>query len=509
MLSLAALCCDTDGRNPTENAIISAAKEAGISQKKLLEDYPVIKTLPFDSERKLMTTLHRLKGGRVRIVCKGAPEAVISRCSHVLLKTAPQEMTEIIRREASAKAEAMAANGLRVLAVACRECPSSEAGSPESSLTLAGFIGLADPPRPEVKEAVRKCRRAGIRPVMITGDHLSTARSIARSLGIMTARDGSLTGAQIDAMSPNELKEACRKTAVFARVTPEHKVKIVKAFKALGETVAMTGDGVNDAPALKEADIGCAMGIAGTDVARSAADMVLTDDNFATIVSAAEQGRGIFKNIRRAARFLLSSNIGEVTAVFASYLFRFTSPLSAIQLLWVNLLTDSLPAIALGSEKVPASVMDDRPEKRGGGLFTGAQWWEIVSEGLMVGALAVLGYTIGRVNYDLPGTAEVGRTMAFSVLGLCQLFHAYNARSEGSVFSVGFFSNMKLNLSALLGIALQAAVVMLPSLNKIFDTVALNSEQWLITAALSAAPVAVVELHKALSRKSGRQNPRL
>ena len=348
--------------------------------------------------------------------------------------------------------------------------------------------------REDVKEAVLLCMRAGIRPIMITGDHLTTATAIAKQTGILKKGSIALTGSDLDAMDDKELKTAVKKCCVFARVTPEHKMRIVKALQRCGEVVAMTGDGVNDAPALKAADIGCAMGKIGTEVAKSAADMVLTDDNFSTIVSAVKEGRGIYDNIRKAVHFLLSCNIGEILTIFAASLFNLPTPLFAIQLLWVNLVTDSLPAIALGLEPVEPDVMYRKPVRKDQSLFHGGLFWDILLQGCMIGAFTLLGFTLGNVFYSL----ETGRTIAFAVLSLSQLVHAFNVRSRHSVFDIGLFSNKVMCLSFVVCAALQISVITIPALAGVFKTVPLDSLQWMLVVLLSALPLAIMEFVKGM-----------
>lgn len=359
---------------------------------------------------------------------------------------------------------------------------------------------MIDPPRPQVKMAVNECKNAGIKPVMITGDHIATAKAIANNLGILSGGDKAISGTQLEKMSQADLEKNIFDYSVFARVSPEHKVRIVKAFKKHGETVAMTGDGVNDAPALKAADIGCAMGVSGTDVAKNAADMIMTDDNFSTIVEAVRQGRGIFENIKKSVHFLISTNIGEIITVLTAFLLNLPSPLLAIQLLWINLVTDSFPALALGVEPVDENIMTHKPQGKNAALFSKNSWRRIVVEGCFIGAISILAFTIGRVFFDVSKTPIVGRTMSFAVLSLSQLVHSFNIKSEKSLFKINIFSNMKLIYSFILGTILQVAVISVPSLSVIFKTANLNLAQWLIVSLLSLSPLLIVELEKFLSR---------
>nr|WP_255575613.1 calcium-translocating P-type ATPase, PMCA-type [Caproiciproducens faecalis] len=495
LLNTASLCCNctvSGGKihgDPTEAAIVAAAPT---DKNKLDEEYPRVLEIPFSSERKMMTTVHRLGGGRYRIITKGAPDILFTHSTG----GAPRQNEE------------MASRALRVIGVAYKDVdflPDPDENM-ENGLTFCGLIGMIDPPRPQVKPAVDLCRKAGIRPVMITGDHAATAAAIAKQLGIMEGKSRVITGAELDRTSQGELEKTIYDYAVFARVSPEHKVRIVRAFQSHGEVVAMTGDGVNDAPALRAADIGCAMGISGTDVAKAASDMILTDDNFATIVAAVREGRGIYENIRKTVHFLLSCNIGEILTVFVSFLLRLPTPLLAIQLLWVNLVTDSLPALALGVEPIDKQIMERRPVKPHESIFSGGMGYNILVEGCLIGAISLLAYSIGRIYFDVdPASPYIGRTMAFAVLSLSQIVHTFNMRSSRSVFEAGIFANPKLVLAAVICTALQAMVIVIKPLSVIFKTAVLTGHQWLIVVALSLIPLAVVELEKALTAHSGRR----
>ena len=351
---------------------------------------------------------------------------------------------------------------------------------------------MIDPPREGVKTAISTCKKAGIKTVMITGDHLLTAKAIAKDLGILKIKDIAITGQELDKISQKELEKSIMNYSVFARVSPEHKVRIVKAFQANGNIVAMTGDGVNDAPALKNADIGVAMGKNGTDVAKNAADMVLVDDNFVTIVEAIKQGRNIFDNIKKAIHFLIATNIGEIVTIFIGLLLGLKTPLLAIQLLWINLITDSLPAIALGLEKPEDNIMSRKPIDSKKGLFADGLWGKIIVEGIMIGMLTLFAFSIGNNLYSL----EVGRTMAFVSLGMLELVHSFNIKSGESIFKTGFFENKYLVGAFLLGILLQVVVVIIPQVANIFKLMPLNLEQWLYTAIISIAPLAIMEIQK-------------
>lgn len=485
---------------PTETAIINSASEIGEFKNRLDIEFPRVAEIPFDSNRKLMTTIHKLKDGKYRIVTKGAPDILLNNCSDF------NEDKKIVKLDSKIKENIISFNSqmgekaLRVLAVAYKDITSlpSKINSCniEQNLIFAGLIGIMDPPRLEAKEAVSNCRRAGIKPVMVTGDHVITASAIARQLGILKGGEKAITGEELNKLSNAELNREIYNYSVFARVTPEHKVRIVKSFQSRGAVVAMTGDGVNDAPALKAADIGCAMGINGTDVAKGAADMILTDDNFATIVSAVKEGRGIYSNILKSVHFLLSSNIGEILTIFVGIMLGWPSPLLAIHLLWVNLVTDSLPAIALGLDPADKDLMKHKPRDRNKNLFADGLWWKIGIEGCMIGALALLAFTVGRTIFDFGNEPIIGRTMAFAVLSLSQLVHAFNMRSEHSIFSINVFSNKYLIGAFIAGTVLQISVILFEPLAKIFKVTSLNPIQWIIVAGLSLLPIILVEIQK-------------
>ncbi len=504
--NLFALCNDcnvSDGNlqgEPTEKALGEYAQSMGIDFAALRRDMPRVGEIPFSSARKRMTTLHKTEDGWISVT-KGAPDILLEKCAfcmegsgQVPFDSRRKSMARMVNGE-------MAAQALRVVAVAFRqwsEKPPLTEEALERNLVFAGMAGMVDPPRPEVKEAVHLCRQAGIRPVMITGDHVLTAEAIGKELGIYQKGDCAVTGAELDKMSDKELETAAETCTVFARVAPEHKVRIVQAFQKRGNVVAMTGDGVNDAPALKTADIGCAMGKSGTEVAKGASDLILTDDNFATIVEAVREGRGIYDNIRKAVHFLLSSNIGEILTIFVAMLLGWAAPLLPIQLLWVNLVTDSLPAIALGMEPAEENIMERPPRKNTGSLFGDGLGGRILLEGVMIGVLALLAFGIGHVYFDQEDGYAVGRTMAFAVLSLSQLVHAFNMRGEGSLGKLPFCSNKFLLMAFVVGVVLQCVVIMMPPLAGIFQVVPLNGEQWLLTAALALAPLPLVELEKAI-----------
>ena len=493
ILTLAALCTNCTGTRgryrgePTETALANACPR---EKSELEQLWPRVHEIPFSSSRKRMTTVHRRPHGGYRIICKGAPDVLARYCTGGA-------------GAFLARNEAMASAGLRVIGVAYRDTdalgPDAEL---EKNLTFAGLMGLTDPPRAGVKEAVAECRAAGIRPVMITGDHAATAAAIARELGILTKTGQVLTGPELDGLDDAGLKKAVRSCDVFARVSPEHKVRIVRAFQLNGEVAAMTGDGINDAPALRAADIGCAMGRGGTEVAKGAADMVLADDNFTTIVAAVREGRGVYANIRRTVHFLLSCNIGEILTVFAGFLMGLPTPLLAIQLLWVNLVTDSVPALALGVEPIEPDVMRRPPAKRGESLFAGGMGWRIAIEGCLIGAFTLLAYSFGRAFFDAdPSQPLIGRTMAFAVLSFSQIAHTFNMRG-GALFSRER-KGSRLLPAALLCVGLQCAVLLFPPLAGLFDAASLNAEEWLAVIGFSLAPAAIVRAQGWINRRRG------
>lgn len=469
--------------DPTETAIVFAAMKNGMTKEELNTKYPRAATLPFDSDRKLMTTVNRIDG-KLTVIVKGAFDVLAGRC------------TAGNPESAAALCESMGERALRVIAVAYKEIEKLPAEltseTLECGLTYAGLVGMIDPPRPEAREAVALCRRAGIKPVMITGDHIVTASAIARDIGILEDGGEAVTGAELDAMSDDELDRRVRNISVYARVSPENKIRIVKAWQRAGEIVSMTGDGVNDAPALKAADIGCAMGITGTDVAKGAADMTLTDDNFATIVDAVREGRGIYSNIRKVVGYLLGTNIGEVLTVFFAMILWRKTPLLSMQLLWINLVTDSFPAVSLGMEAVENDVMDVPPKPKNEGIFAHGLGLRVVLQGVMFALLTLAGFVIGE---RFAGEAG-GRTMAFTVLSLSQIVQAYNMRTEHSLFKAGFFGNRKLNLSCLLSFVLVLLVLFTPA-NTVFALSYLPYYLYLCALGLSFVPLVVMEISKA------------
>ncbi|MBR3355774.1 MAG: cation-translocating P-type ATPase [Oscillospiraceae bacterium] len=495
LLLYGALCCDgsvvflEDGEkhigDPTETSIVLAAHRNGMPKDEINRLHPRVAELPFDSDRKMMTTVNMFDGKPIAIV-KGAFDKIAELCVNGDI-----DMGARVNRE-------MGEAALRVITVAYKELDSVPENPTtkelESGLTLLGLVGMIDPPREEVKDAVALCRQAGIKPVMITGDHVITASAIAKEIGILGEDDESVTGLQVDAMSDDELLERVRHIAVYARVTPENKIRIVKAWQKLGEVAAMTGDGVNDAPALKAADIGCAMGITGTDVAKGAADMTLTDDNFATIVEAVRQGRGIFDNIRKVVGYLIGTNIGEILVVFFSMILWRVAPLLSMQLLWLNLLTDSLPAIALGMEPVDEDVMTRKPKARTEGIFAGGFGLRVALQGLYFGAVSLFGFWLGR---HATGTDVGGQTLCFMVMATAEIVQSFNMRSHHSLFHSNPFANKMLNLAAVLSFALTALVLFTP-LRTLFQMTVLPNEYYLYGLCLAFLSIPLMEAGKAL-----------
>ena len=504
ILELGTMCTDTteeriNGKlgfvgEATEVAISNAAMEEGVSKSFLYDEMKRINDIPFDSKRKMMTTIHKY-GNKYRIITKGAPDVLLKRCSNCY---SGGQIVPIFSKkdDINEQNNQMAEKALRVIAVAYKDVEKlPEMQEMEKDLIFCGLIGMIDPPREGVKEAVRTCRRAGIKTVMITGDHLQTAKAIAKELGILKRGDLAIDGETLERMSQHELEQNIMDYSVFARVSPEHKVRIVKAFQSTGAVVAMTGDGVNDAPALKNADIGIAMGKGGTDVAKNAADMVLLDDNFVTIVEAVKQGRNIYDNIKKAIHFLISTNIGEIVTIFFGLILGIKSPLLAIQLLWINLVTDSFPAIALGLEKEEENIMSRLPRNPKKSLFSDGLWWKIMIEGAMLGMFTLLAFSIGNRLYSV----EVGRTMAFLTLGILELVHSFNIKSEESIFKIGIFENKYLVGALVLGVILQVVVVVVSPLAQVFSLVPLTGIQWVYTILIAIAPIPIVEIQKAVN----------
>lgn len=476
--------------DPTETALTDLGRKLGLPKAALEKQNPRVFELPFDSDRKLMTTVHEAAG--ITAYTKGAVDELVKRCTHIVTPEGIRPILDTDITGIHAANEAMAKEALRVLGFASRRLEKIPEAGLESQLAFIGLVGMIDPPRPEAIEAVEKCRTAGIRTVMITGDHIITAKAIAGEMGILREGDTAITGRELEAMDDAAFSAVAEKVSVYARVAPEHKVRIVAEWKRRGAIVAMTGDGVNDAPALKKADIGAAMGIVGTDVAKDAADMVLTDDNFATIVSAVEEGRRISDNIKKAIQFLLSSNTGEILALFLAVLFNWGTPLLPIHILWVNLVTDSLPALALGIDPAERGIMR-RPPATTLSLFSRGMVWRIAYQGVMIGGLTLAAFLIGLKD-GLPQA----QTMAFAVLGTSQLVHAFNVRSaRRSAFARGPRNKWLYGASAVSGL-MMAAVLFIPGLSGLFSIAPLSAANALITVALILAPLAIVEVFKLL-----------
>ena len=484
--------------DPTEIALIDIADKMGQNKTEIDRAVPRIAELPFDSERKLMTTVNEIGGKKIAFV-KGAMDILLARCERIQQGEEAVELQQSHRDAVQQANDAMAKKALRVLGMAYKEIDAlpeqEDMPNLESGLTFIGMTGMMDPPREEAKAAVAECRGAGIRPVMITGDHKTTAVAIAESLDILRPGDLAVTGDEVEKMSDEELAQKVTKISVYARISPEHKVRIVNAWRANGHIVAMTGDGVNDAPALKNADIGCAMGIVGTEVAKEAADLILTDDNFATVVSAVSEGRSIYDNILKAIQFLISSNVGEIITLFVATLLNWAEPLLPVHILWVNLVTDSLPALGLGVDPAERDIMK-RQARVQKNVFTKGMVWRICYQGIMIGGLTLGAYVVGLHIANL----EVARTMAFCTLSFGQLVHVYNVRSTHySAFSNKIGPNKYLIGATLISFAMMFLVLLIPPIEAIFSLVDLSLTQWLYVAAFSVAPIVIVEIAKLIN----------
>ena len=510
------LCNDTkvtkDGEefklagDPTETALVDLGIKLNMLKTTMDDENPRVEEIPFDSERKLMSTVNNTNQG-LFVYTKGGVDEILSKCSKIYLDN--QEITLSAENINYIKQvnEEMAKGALRVLAMAYKRVDKvptrNEMNNLESELVYIGMVGMIDPARPEAKEAVEKCKTAGIKPVMITGDHKVTAMAIAKDIGILENESEAITGSELEKMPQEELEKNVKNYSVYARVSPEHKVRIVKAWQSQGEVVAMTGDGVNDAPALKTADIGAAMGIVGTDVAKEAADVVLTDDNFATIVSAVEEGRRIYDNILKAVQYLLSSNIGEIIVLFVATMFGWLAePLLPIHILWINLVTDSLPALALSVDPAEKDIMK-RKARKDKNIFSKGMTFRVIYQGIMVGVLTLLAFCIG-CRFDFaslanPEVAMTAQTMAFAVLAMSELVHAFNVRSnKESIFKLKFKTNMVLVLATLVSLLLMIVVLGIPALQGMFEVAELSLTNWIWVILLSLAPLTIVEIMKLL-----------
>lgn len=471
--------------DPTETSIIAATIKNGIKLDDLKNACPRLYELPFDSDRKLMSVIIE-KDNQLFVITKGACDELLKRCQYGNIEKATQ-VTNQLSEEA-----------LRVIAVAYKKIdkiPEHITNEViENELTFMGLVGMIDPPREEAKIAVEDCLKAGIKPVMITGDHIITGRAIAEQLGIFKDGDEAITGSQLATMSDEELDRRITNISVFARVSPEDKIRVVKAWQRKDAIVSMTGDGVNDAPALKASDIGCAMGITGTDVAKGAADLTLMDDNFATIVEAVKEGRGIYQNIKKTVGFLLGTNIGEVLVVFTAMLIFKQAPLLSMQLLWINLVTDSLPAIALGMEKIEDDVMSDKPRPKDESIFADRLGTRIIVQGFLFGALSLFGFYYGKTTLE---SVEGGRTLCFMILALSQVFQAYNMRSNKSLFKIGVFTNPMLNKAAIVSLTLVGIVLFIPPIATIFGLITMPMGHYILGLLLSMSPILFIEILKA------------
>ena len=516
LASAMALCSDAelnaDGSvtgEPTEAALVAYAAKLGLKKTALKTEFPRVGEAPFDSMRKMMSTLHKA-GSRVVQYTKGAPDEVLRRCTRYIKDGHELPMTENVRAEILAANKAMADRALRVLAAALRTYDrmpaSTEPETLENELCFVGLVGMIDPVRPEVGAAIEECHRAGIRAIMITGDHIDTAAAIAKELGILEGGKRAITGAELSAMNDAEFEKVFRDIAVYARVQPEHKTRIVNAWRGAGYVTAMTGDGVNDAPSIKSADIGIGMGITGTDVTKNVADMVLADDNFATIVGAVEEGRRIYDNIRKAIQFLLGSNMSEVLSIFVSTLLGFTI-LEPVHLLWINLVTDCFPALALGMEKAEPGIMKRKPRPAKAGIFAGGMGFDIAYQGLMISALTIASYFIGHFMesglWEITESAD-GMTMAFLTMSMAEIFHSFNMRSQrGSLISLKT-TNALLNGAAIASLVLTTAVCEIPFLANAFGFTSVELSEYLVAIALAFLTIPLVELVKWVQRKKGR-----
>ena len=521
------LCNDTkiskDGNltgDPTETALVDMAFKLNFDPS-IYDRTPRVQEIPFDSDRKLMTTINKVNGKYI-FYTKGGIDELLKRCKTYEINNEIHEDLDNYINKIREKNEEMAREALRVLGCAYKEIdhiPSKEEMETiENELIFVGMVGMIDPPREEAKTAVEKCKTAGIKVVMITGDHKITATAIAKKLGILENEDEAITGTELEQMSDEELERNVRKYSVYARVSPEHKVRIVNAWQKNGEVVAMTGDGVNDSPALKKADIGCAMGVVGTDVAKEAADVILTDDNFATVVSAVEEGRRIYDNILKVIQFLLSSNVGEIVVLFFATLltplfsrwFGITDIshleiLLPIHILWINLVTDSLPALALAFDPANSDIMKRKPIKPGKGIFTKGMTWRIIYQGVMIGLLTLAAFMIGLATTNTPidgltldeSKIEVGQTMAFVTLAFSELVHVFNVRNnKKSVFKTGILNNMKLIGAVVLSAILMLVILLIPGLREIFSIPVLPTQNIIELVLLAFAPLVIVEIFK-------------
>ncbi len=491
--------------DPTEGSLITLGSKAAIDKKVINKAHPRIEEIPFDSARKMMTTFHKdFIAGKIVSFTKGAPDIIIDKCSYISLKGRPVPFDDELRKQTMEINSEFSKDALRVLAFAYKEYPALPLdivqSEVESDMVFVGLVGMIDPARPEAKDAIEKCKHAGIKTIMITGDYKETAFAIAKQLGMAEDESQAIMGSALDSLDDKELQERVKITRVFARVSPDHKVRIVEALKRNGNTTAMTGDGVNDAPALKKADIGVSMGITGTDVAKNTAELILTDDNFASIVSAVEEGRVIYDNIRKFVYFLLSCNIGEIIVIFVSILANLPVPLLPIQLLWLNLVTDSFPALALGMEKGDPDIMEKKPRDPKEPLLNKDLISRIAVQSIAIGATTLAAYLIALRTY--PDNIVEARSIAFTTLIMAELLRSYSVRSQShTIFEIGLFSNMTLVYGTLFSFALTMAVVYIPFLQPIFDTFPMGLSDWSIVIPFSFIPLIVGEVSKIVRRK--------
>ncbi|OLS42047.1 calcium-translocating P-type ATPase, SERCA-type [Bacillus sp. MRMR6] len=476
--------------DPTEGALLVSAMKAGLNRPNLLDEFTIIREFPFDSTRKMMSMHVKDKHGRHFIVTKGAPDVILGKSESILWDGKTQYLGKEVQNKVQDVINGLASKALRTIAIAFKPVQSNtiilSEQEAEAKLTFIGVQGMIDPPRPEVKDAVKECKDAGIKTVMITGDHVITAKAIAAQLGILTKKSKVLDGNALSAMTVDELEEVVEDVSVFARVSPEHKLKIVKALQNKGHIVAMTGDGVNDAPAIKAADIGVAMGISGTDVAKEASSLVLLDDNFATIKAAIKEGRNIYENIRKFVRYLLASNVGEILVMLFAMLLALPLPLVPIQILWVNLVTDGLPAMALGLDRPEEDVMKRKPRSPNEGVFARGLGWKVVSRGFLIGVVTLIAF---MVVYDKTAdNLQYAQTIAFATLVMAQLIHVFDCRSEKSVLSRNPFGNPYLVWAVISSLVLMLVVIYYPPLQPIFHTLPVLAKDWLLIIGLSSIP---------------------
>ena len=497
---------------PTECALVNYAETLNLSKNTQKNIFVRIGEVPFDSSRKMMSTVHKTENGKLVQFTKGAPDEILKRCTKVIVDGKVVELTDAKRKEILAANKAMADKALRVLAASMKTLTEEpkvyEPEAVEVDLTFVGLVGMIDPVRPEVKPAIDECRSAGIRPIMITGDHKDTAVAIATQLGIIDSPEQAITGAELNEISDEEFETAVEKYSVYARVQPEHKTRIVNAWRKKGKVTAMTGDGVNDAPSIKNADIGVGMGITGTDVTKNVADMILADDNFATIVSAVGEGRRIYDNIRKAIQFLLASNLSEVLSIFFATLIGFTI-FQPVQLLWINLITDCFPALALGMEKPEADIMNRKPRDSKEGIFAGGLGFAVFYQGFLVTVITLVSYFIGHYfetgNFEITNSVH-GTTMAFLTLAMCEVFHSFNMRSlHGSIFTMKG-QNKWLWGAGALSLILTSVVVLVAPIAEIFGMVAIGWEEYLVAMLLGLAIIPIVEFIKIFSRMIDKKN---